>query len=33
MKLLQSSFGITEIRAKRFDVNEPLTAVNRGPVD
>ena len=27
-----NSFGITEIRAKRFEVNEALTAVNHGPV-
>lgn len=25
-------FGITEIRARVFDVNETLTAVNHGPV-
>jgi hypothetical protein len=27
-----NGFGITEIRARLFDVNEPLTAVNRGPL-
>lgn len=26
------SFGVTEIRARFFDVNEPLTAITRGPV-
>jgi hypothetical protein len=26
-------FGITEIRAKVFEVNEPLTELTRGPVD
>jgi hypothetical protein len=25
-------FGVTEIRARVFDVNEPLTAVTRGPL-
>ena len=25
-------FGVTGIRARVFDVNEPLTAVNRGPL-
>jgi hypothetical protein len=25
-------FGITDIRAKLFHVNEPLTAINGGPV-
>lgn len=27
-----NGFGITEIRARLFDVNEPLTAVNHGPL-
>jgi hypothetical protein len=26
-------FGITDIRARLFDVNEPLTAVNHGPLE
>ena len=25
-------FGITDVRAKLFHVNEPLTAINGGPV-
>jgi hypothetical protein len=27
-----ASFGVENIRAKLFDVNEPLTAMTRGPV-
>lgn len=27
-----AGFGITDIRARRFHVNEPLTAINGGPV-
>lgn len=27
-----ASFGITDIRAVMFDVNEGLTAINRGPL-
>ncbi len=27
-----AGFGITDIRAKLFHVNEPLTAINGGPV-
>ncbi len=27
------SFGITAVRAKLFDVNEPLSAVTRAPLD
>ena len=26
-------FGSTDIRARLFDVNEPLTAVNHGPLE
>ncbi|MCS7006539.1 MAG: monooxygenase [Gaiellaceae bacterium] len=26
------SFGITDIRARVFDVNEPLTEITRGPL-
>ena len=26
-------FGVTDIRAKLFHVNEPLTALTRGPLD
>ena len=25
-------FGVTDIRAKTFHVNEPLTAITRGPL-
>ena len=25
-------FGVTDIRARFFDVNEPLTAITRGPI-
>jgi len=28
-----AEFGITEIRAKIFDVNEGLTNITRGPID
>jgi hypothetical protein len=28
-----ASFGITEIRAKTFAVNQPLSAITRGPVE